>query len=232
MPAKNTLKPYVENSFYHIYNRGVEKRTIFQDDQDYRVFLHYLKIYLSPPESLISYKGVSFVRPPRQRSLNNFHKKISLVTYCLMPNHFHLLVKQKPSNGIEKFMRSLGTKYVQYFNKRHQRIGPLFQNTYKAVLIETDEQLLHLSRYIHLNPVRDNDKENSLRSLQKNLLNNYSSYPEYLGKRKTEWVQPKEILNFFKTAHKTTLKDILSYQSFVEDYQQSSGKILQGLVLE
>lgn len=235
MPAKNTLKLYVENSFYHIYNRGVEKRTIFQDEQDYLVLLHYLKIYLSSPDLLLPYKGDSFVfvKPPRQRPLNNFHQKIFLAAYCLMPNHFHLLIKQKPSDGIDKFMHSLGTKYVQYFNKRHQRVGPLFQNTYKAILIETDEQLLHLSRYIHLNPIKDSNKEVSLqRSLQRSLLNSYSSYADYLGKRKTKWLQPDEILSFFKTSQKTSLKDILSYQSFVEDYQQSSEEILQNLILE
>ena len=150
MPTRHRIKTYVENSFYHIYNRGVEKRIIFQDDQDYRVFLYYLKLYLSPPESVKSLqkKGQSFIIKPRQRPLNNFYNEINLLAYCLMPNHFHLLLKQKPANGIEKFMRSFGTKYVQYFNKRYRRIGPLFQGTYKGVLIETDEQLLHLSRYL------------------------------------------------------------------------------------
>lgn len=229
MPTKNRIKSYIENGYYHIYNRGVEKRTIFQDSQDYRVFLHYLKLYLSPPESLKSIKGNSFIEHPRQRSLNNFHGKITLVAYCLMPNHFHLLLKQEPAKGIEEFMRSLGTKYVQYFNKRHKRIGPLFQDIYKAVLIETDDQLLHLSRYIHLNPLEINTKDGPL---SKKLLNSYSSYADYLGKRETKWMHPKEILSFFKTAQKTSLKDILSYQSFVEDYQEPPEEILGELILE
>ena len=224
MPAKNTLKPYVENAYYHLYNRGVEKRIIFQDDQDYRVFLYYLKIYLSPPEVG---KGDSFTSMPRRRPLNNFHQIITLLCYCLMPNHFHLLLHQKPANGIEQFLRSLGTKYVQYFNKRYNRVGPLFQNVYKAVLIESDEQLLHLSRYIHLNPAKVKESP-----LQRRLLNSYSSYADYLQKRKTSWVHPQEILNFFKTAQRTSLKDILSYQSFVEDYPQSLEELLGNLILE
>ncbi|PIU33191.1 hypothetical protein COY29_00645 [Candidatus Woesebacteria bacterium CG_4_10_14_0_2_um_filter_39_14] len=229
MPAKNILKSYIENGYYHIYNRGVEKRIIFQDEQDYRVFLHYLKLYLSPPASLNDvYKGVSFVNPPRQRPLNNFSQEIILMTYSLIPNHFHLLLKQKSAHAIEKFMRSLGTKYVQYFNKRYQRVGPLFQDTYKAVLVKTDEQLLHLSRYIHLNPTKDNNKS----ALRKMLLESYSSYLEYLGKRKTNWIHPEEILSFFKTAQKTDFKDILSYQSFVEDYQQMPEEILGKITLE
>lgn len=213
MPAKNILKLYIENSYYHLYNRGVEKRIIFQDNQDYRVFLSYLKTYLSP------LKGAK-EKPtgrPRQRPLNNYHQQITLLSYCLMPNHFHLLLKQKPTEGIERFMRSLGTRYVQYFNKRYERVGPLFQDTYKAVLVETDNQLLHLSRYIHLQGI---------------LLGSYSSYADYLGKRKTEWLQPEEILSFFKTAQRTSLKDILSYESFVEDYQQPPPEILGELVLE
>jgi len=229
MPAKNILKSYIENGYYHIYNRGVEKRIIFQDEQDYRVFLHYLKLYLSPPASLNAVsKGVSFVNPPRQRPLNNFSQEIILMTYSLIPNHFHLLLKQKSAHAIEKFMRSLGTKYVQYFNKRYQRVGPLFQDTYKAVLVKTDEQLLHLSRYIHLNPTKDNNKS----ALRKMLLESYSSYLEYLGKRKTNWIHPEEILSFFKTAQKTDFKDILSYQSFVEDYQQMPEEILGKITLE
>lgn len=226
MPAKNTLKPYIENSYYHIYNRGVEKRIIFIDEQDYRVFLSYLKVYLSPEDLR---KGDSFTNIPRRRPLNNFYQKIDLLAYCLMPNHFHLLLKQKPADGIEKFMRSIGTKFVQYFNRRYDRVGPLFQNTYKAVLIESDEQLLHLSRYIHLNPLGDNKKESPL---QARLLSVYSSYADYLGKRKTLWVQPKEISSFFKTAQRTNLKDILSYQSFVEDYSQPSEELLGDLILE
>lgn len=229
MPAKNRVKLYVENGYYHIYNRGVEKRIIFQDDQDYRVFLHYLNLYLSPPKLLQSNKGPSFIIQPRKRPLNNFHGEIILLTYCLMPNHFHLLLKQKPTRSIEKFMRSLGTKYVQYFNKRNQRVGPLFQNIYKAVLIETDEQLLHLSRYIHLNPLETNRKDGPF---HRKLLNSYSSYADYLGKRKTQWVRPEEILSFFKTAQKTSLKDILSYQSFVENYIQPPEELLGSLILE
>jgi putative transposase len=228
MPSKNRIKLYVENGYYHIYNRGVEKRLIFQDNQDYRVFLHYLKIYLSPLSGK-SGKGDSFTNLTRRRPLNNFHQVITLLTYCLMPNHFHLLLKQKPANGIEKFMRSLGTKYVQYFNKRYERVGPLFQDIYKAVLIKTDEQLLHLSRYIHLNSLKDNDKDGPLPEIP---FESYSSYGDYLGKRKTNWIHPEEILNFFKTAQRTSLKDILSYQSFIEDYPQPPEEILGELTLE
>lgn len=217
MPSKNSIKLYSSHSYYHIYNRGVEKRKIFQSQEDYKIFLKFLKTYLEPvqeqPKIDVHLKNYSFrgVRRP----LNNFNDEIELIAYCLMPNHFHLLIYQKIERSIEFFMRSLGTKYSQYFNKKYNRVGYLFQGTYKAALIENDAYLLHLSRYIHLNP----SKETPLKDV-------YSSYGDYLGSRQTNWVKPQKVLNYFNTARKTSLKDILSYQSFVEDYQENSRKLL------
>jgi putative transposase len=101
MPSKNILKTYIENGFYHVYNRGVEKRNIFLDEQDYRVFLSYLKIYLSPVEDIVAdFKKGSVPdqtknkRISRIYGLNNFFNKIKLISYVLMPNHFHLELKQ------------------------------------------------------------------------------------------------------------------------------------------
>ena len=195
MPAKNIVKIYIKNGYYHLYNRGVEKRKIFSDNQDYKVFLSYLKIYLTPPPK----------DQPLKR-LSNHAKEISLLAYCLMPNHFHLLVKQRARDGINYFMRSLATKYSIYFNKKHKRVGPLFQGRYKAVNIETDEQLLHLSRYIHTNP-------SDLISARSNLaVYPYSSYKNYLGKINQLWVKPQEVLNFFSNKNSS-----LSYKAFVSE---------------
>lgn len=229
MPAKNSLKLYSENGYYHIYNRGVEKRTIFQDEQDHKVFLHFLKTYLSKPDQQKDREKDPLELAIRPRPLKNFFQEITLLGYVLIPNHFHLLIKQRSANGIEKFMRSLGTKYVQYFNRRYKRVGPLFQGVYKALLINTDEQLLHLSRYIHLNPIHGCDKESPC---HERLTKSYSSYADYLGKRKTEWVHPEEILSFFKTAQRANPKDFLSYQSFVEDYHQPTEEILGNFTIE
>lgn len=226
MPGRNALKIYVENGFYHIYNRGVEKRTIFQGNQDYKVFLKYLKEALSPPpdrESLIkefslrrqSFKGVS--RQPK-----NYVEEIELLAFCLMPNHFHLLIKQTSSDSMEKFARSLLTRYSKYFNKRYDRVGPLFQGRYKAVLVDKDNYLLHLSRYIHLNPSE----------YTKDLQNAYSSYSQYLGKTKAEWVKPEVILSFFDQARKDFLRGTNSYKNFVEKSKKDSGDILGRLALD
>lgn len=143
MPSKNIVKAYIENGYYHIYNRGVEKRKIFIDEQDYRVFLSYLKIYLLPKidstNEIVSNKNGVDEDQDKTISeiykLNNFFNKIDLISYVLMPNHFHLELKQKNRKEIEFFMRSLITKYSKYFNKKYERVGPLFQSRYKAVLI-------------------------------------------------------------------------------------------------
>ena len=212
MPAKNTVKQFVENGYYHIYNRGVEKRDIFLDKQDYIVFLNYLKKYLDP---ILGSDPLW-----RHKSLFN---EVDLLAFCLMPNHFHLLAKQKTINGITKLMRAVCTNYVMYFNSKYERVGGLFQGKYKAALILDDPYLLHLSRYIHLNPSEGSDPL---------IEYPYSSYSYYLGKRNSNWVKPEEILAFFKTAQKISLKDCLSYQSFVEDYKEGPEEILGELTLE
>lgn len=222
MPSKNVVKLYVNEGFYHLYNRGVEKRIIFEDHQDYKVFLKNLKESLTPPED-IKPKTVqigtntftALPKPPR-----NFYGEIELLTYCLMPNHFHLLVRQKKSRSIEGFMRTIATKYAMYFNKRYDRVGSLFQGPYKAVLVENENYLLHLSRYIHLNPVK-------VSPLRDDFISHYSSYADYLGIRKSSWLKTEVILNFFKSAQKSGSMDTLSYQGFVEDYKLDS-KVLIG----
>lgn len=221
MPAKNIVKPYVENGYYHIYNRGVEKRDIFLDEQDCKVFLHYIKLYLSPIEELqeLNQPGVRI-----QRFIPlNLSKELNLLTFALMPNHIHLQIKQYTKDGIIKFMRRLATSYVMYFNKKYKRVGPLFQNIYKAVLIESEPYHLHLSRYIHLNPV---GLDLPIKFTE------FSSYPYYLGYKKASWVKPDEILSYFTNARRKDLKDSNSYQSFVEDYAEDVRDILGPLTLE
>lgn len=226
MPSRNLIKVNVKNGYYHIYNRGVEKRIIFKDEQDYKVFLGYLKEYLSPPPKpedivkIFTLQGTTFKGIARQPK--NYYQKIELVAYCLMPNHFHLLIKQIDKNSMSSFMRSLATRYSMYFNKKNDRVGSLFQNIYKAVYISNESYLLHLSRYIHINPTE----------YIENILEAYSSYAEYLGKRKTDWVKPGVILQYFDNAKLTFFKRTNSYKDFVEKYQKNSEDVLKELTLE
>lgn len=227
MPAKNLQRIDVENSYYHVYNRGVEKRIIYQDEQDYKVFLNYLKEYLSPPpkiENLVkksfTLQGETFKGIARQP--NNHNGKVELIAYVLMPNHFHLLIRQITKGALEKFMRSLLTRYSMFFNKKYERVGTLFQGPYKSAIITTEDYLLHLSRYIHRNPLKHS----------KNLPSAFSSYGDYLGTRNTTWVKRDPVLRYFGNTKSGDFKHINTYKDFVEKYKKKTTSLLEGLVLE
>jgi len=229
MPAKNIIKTYVENGYYHLYNRGVEKRKIFMKPHDYSTFLFYLKLYLTPPK-LLSKPDMIHPLTKKRIRLNlkqiSLNGKIKLLAYCLMPNHFHLLVKQKIDSGITELIRKVCTAYSMVFNQRYNRVGVLFQGRYKAVLIETDEQLMHVSRYIHQNP-RELAEDGPMQAME--LLNYpYSSLPQYLGKYKTVWLQPEEVLDHFNQKN-----PILDYRKFVlEEESEEEALLLSSLKVD
>ena len=146
MPHKNVVRHFAPDSVYHCYNRGVEKRQIYMDEQDYGVFLNRIKQMLSDPETLDPETNME--------RLKSYYGDVELLGYCLMPNHFHLLLYQHSERGVSEFMRTLSTSYTMYFNRRYDRVGSLFQGSYKARHITQDGDWLHISRYIHLNPLR------------------------------------------------------------------------------
>ena len=220
MPIKNTLKLYVENGFYHIYNRGVDRREIFYSPEDCSVFLYYLKIYLSSPSTLLRGDDLSPAMLYKIYNLNLF-EEVDLLSFALMPNHFHLQVKQKSKTSIQKLMRRVLTGYAQYFNKKYKRVGTLFESTYKAVLTTTEPQHIYLSSYIHQNPMK-------LKHPKFDFIE-FSSYPYYLHKRQAEWVKPGEILSFFSSK---VDNQFLSYKSFVENLDHQYDSVLSGLILE
>lgn len=224
MPAKNTVKNYIENGHYHIYNRGVDKREIFLDENDCSIFIYYLKLYLSSPEIL--QKEQQFLTPRLLYKINNLNlsKEIDLLSFTLMPNHFHLQVKQSTKNAIEKLMRRILTAYSQYFNRKYRRVGTLFESAYKAVITINDEQHLYLSSYIHRNPLK-------LKS-PKFDFTKFSSYPYYLGEKRADWVKTNEILSFFRSSRNVTINDVLSYQNFVENFREDPAEILRELIIE
>lgn len=193
MPSKNITKQYTPNTYYHVYNRGVNKGEIFRDKQDYAVMLNLLKRHLSP----------EIIKDKQGREYRNFKDEIDLLAFCLMPNHFHLFIYQEDNiNGISRLMSSLMTSYSMYFNKRYDRIGPLFQARYKAVRIVNEAQLWHISRYIHLNPLDIN------RDYKKYP---YSSYRAYMGGQSFTWLNTSKILSMH-------LEENNNYEKFVADY--------------
>lgn len=215
MPGINIVKFYDDNGCYHVYNRGVEKRDIYLDHQDYVVFLSYLRDYLSPEE-------VASEKIFPSRKLKNYSQSINLLSYCLMPNHFHLEIRQSSRMAMANFMRSLLTRYSMYFNRKYHRVGCLFQGNYKAVMVISDDQLVYLSRYIHRNPA-SNDLDDLTSGLDLEVLRKYrySSLVNYLGEVKQAWVKCEEVLGLF-----SKLENGSTYESFV------SNGVTSGLDLE
>ena len=188
--------PFITGEIYHIYNRGCEKRCIFENYRNYNRFLRSIIYYqYADPKPRFS----TFVTA--QPSIKT-DKNIEIIAYCLMPNHYHFLVKQLSDNAISNMFSRLGNSYTKYFNNGINRVGPLFQGEFKAVLIKTDEQLVHVSRYIHLNPVasllvkRPEDWE-------------WSSYKEYVSDLQLEVCSKNLILELIGSKEE--------YQKFVED---------------
>ena len=201
MPAKNALKYYKEKSYYHVYNRGVAKQKIFHSKEDYKVFLSYLKLYLTPTDL----QGQSLKVSP-SRTLKNYFEAVELISYCLMPNHYHLLIYQEKKHDIANLMRSIGTKYSMYFNRKYKRTGPVFESRYKAVQVTEQDHLVYLSKYIHRNPVDILPSRTVLEGYK------YSSYGNYLGMFSQDWVKPERVLKYF-----TEVNRLVTYKKFVEE---------------
>ena len=224
MPSRNVVKEYVADGYYHIYNRGVEKRLLFQDQQDYSVFLGYLKEYLLPKDDDFLLKQLASPNTPRDEKqkilkilrLNNFSGTISLLAYCLMPNHFHFLIKQTTPLAIDQLMNSMGTRYTMYFNRKYKRVGRLYQDVYKAVNVWRYEYLLQLSRYIHKQAIGVQGDP---------LFSQPCSYADYMGLKTSAWVKPGEILAYF--SQRAPIED---YAQFVQE--QDDFERLKGLTLD
>ena len=203
MPAKHLSRINEDGVYLHIYNKGVENRAIFNSEEDYKVFLGFIEEYLlSPkdPKSLkkeFKVKGKTFKGIPHQPK--NYFNQVELVAYSLLPNHFHLLVRQLSEGVVEKFVRSLCTRYSIFFNKKYQHYGILFAGPYKSVSVKAGSALLQLTRFFHYG-------------------GSLSSYPEYLGKRQTEWIKPEGVP--------------VNYKELVEGFQLNNALILEKIILE
>lgn len=162
-------KQFAQGGIYHIYNRGVGKMKIFLDNEDYEMFLSRLEENLFPEK--IDSSNFSWAEKRRKLlSPNSF----DLVSYCLMPNHFHLIIQQLSTVSLSSLLLKVCTSYAMYFNKKYERVGTLFQDQSKAVLIETNEQLLWTSFYVHKNPLEA--------EIVKELSDHkWNSYLEYAG---------------------------------------------------
>lgn len=173
--------PLVTGEIYHVVNRGVAGQTIFPDTRSYQRFLQPLDYYqyLEAPGKFSSFLALNRDgrEKVRQQLLKSGRRLVEIIAYCLMPNHFHLLLRQTADQGIYQLMKKICISYSRSFNRRADRYGPLLQGVFKAVRVESEEQLLHVIRYIHINPyVGMVVKKEALASYP------WSSLPDYLGK--------------------------------------------------
>jgi len=197
MPSPNVLKIDVEDSFYHIFARGASKQAIFVDELDYLYFENLFARYLSN-KPMQDKQGMAYP---------NYNGSIELLAFCLMPNHFHLLVYQIKTGAMEKLMRSMLTSYSRYFNLKYKRSGSLLESRYKAVRITEDNQLQHISRYIHLNPRYWKRYK-------------HTSLLYYLGNQNPEWLKPGKISGLFSSS-----KDYLDFVADYDDYKRTLDKV-------
>lgn len=224
---------FVINSFYHVYNRGVEKRQIFLDEQDYFRFIHDLyELNDKDPAPNITYyfKQSSEAGLPKIKKVRKC--LVEILAFCLMPNHFHLILKQLVDNGISLFMQKLGTGYANYFNLKYQRVGPLFQGKFKAIEINNENYLLHLSRYQHLNPLELIEpawKEKGIKNWKKvsQFLESYrwSSYLDYIGIKNFPSIISRDLIStYFKTP--------AEYKNFVIDFLPKDLEKINDFIIE
>ena len=188
MPSRNVSKIDVPDSYYHVYARGASRKTIFIEDEDFNYFISLFHRYLSHDEVTNS------INVPYEK----LHDDIELLSYCLMGNHFHLLLYQSEQGTMARLMRGIMTSYSRYFNKKYELSGSLFETRYKASRISNDEYLMHISRYIHLNP----DKWERYP---------YSSIAYYRDEKAPDWLHTERILELFSSPN--------AYMEFVKDYK-------------
>jgi REP element-mobilizing transposase RayT len=203
------FKKFASGSIFHIYNRGNNKEKIFFDDQDYQAFLFRLGLCLGFSEEELNFNLLTSMPYSRIRITNTSKDNFKLHAFCLMPNHFHLLLEQVGDQAVSNFMLKFSTSYSKYINKKYNRVGHIFQDQFKAVLIENNPQLMWTSAYIHMNAVKDKIVEHPKEYL-------WSSYNDYIGERSLPIVN-KEILlgtfgdikNFIKQTLVYNVKDAL-----------------------
>ncbi|MEN9327307.1 MAG: hypothetical protein RI947_115 [Candidatus Parcubacteria bacterium] len=203
-------------SIYHIYNRTIDKKHIFSDHTNATRFLEGVQYYRSSKATigLADYYRLDEKQQAnisQQVEYKKYHS-VAVLAYCLMPTHFHLLIKQQQEDGIRNYMSKVTNAFTRYYNIKSHRGGSLFQSRFNAVCVRTDEQLMHVSRYIHLNPYSGNISF-TLRDLQKY---KWSSYADYIEENAKAFIETRPVLKLWKLR-----RDL--YQKFVEqnaDYQR------------
>lgn len=218
MQRKDNFAP---DNFYHIYNRGIDKRIIFKSDSDYKRFM--MLLFISNNNESIRLNDILDKNKKNYSDIFNLKLNkplVSIGAWSLMPNHFHILLREETEGGISKFMKKLGTGYSMYFNLKYKRTGGLFGGPFKSKLVEEDNYLRYLLGYFHLNPLEikfpnwektigngsHKEWQNYLRSYR------YSSYQDYIDMERVEnkIINTKNFPNYFDKQN--------SFKDFIKDY--------------
>jgi len=219
MPGRK--EPLITNKVYHIISKSIAEFKIFRSRKDYKRMIELLKYYQfsKPPLRYSVYKSIKSREKIYNEIFEHMEKLVDIIAYCIMPTHLHLILKQLKDNGISTYMGNILNSYTRYFNTKTKRKGPLWEGRFKSIEVKTDEQLYHLTRYIHLNPVTaylvDHPKKWD-----------FSSYKEFIS----DIPEDQKLCNF---------KDLINinpkeYEKFVlsrKDYQRELAKI-KSLILE
>ncbi len=194
-------KVFREGSWYHVYNRGHNKGLVFHNTEDYHAFVKRLAHILSL-ELLDTSSNLKALEKDA----------FTIMAYCLMPNHYHFLIRQNTGLSVTVLMQSLGTSYAKYFNSKYSKVGSVFQDTFKAKVVDNDSYLTYLSAYIHNNP------ESPLRY-------EFSSVHEYLNPQNVRFCDVSILLSYFES-------DVDKYKAFIESYSFHHYKLIQGLTFD
>lgn len=200
MPARNVVKDYAHDSFYHVTNKGVDGRKIFQDESDYEFFIGLLKRYLTPHKLKDNYG----------RPIRSFYDTVEMQTYSLIPSSFHLvLFVNGEGRQLSEFIRSVCTAYTTYFNKKYKRSGHLFKGPYKALRLEDNETVVGVSRYVH-------------RKHKDYLTWPHSSISYFIGDAKSDWVRPDKLYSFYEWGtYESYLNDTDGFNAVKQDIKRA-----------
>lgn len=211
--------PLITGFTYHVFNQGIDRRTTFTNKREYNRALQTFKFYLYNQHitKLSYYLSSGTNQLGLLQQVQQHPKLVAILAFCLMPNHFHFVLRQEVDGGISKFMADFQNSYTKYFNTKHTRKGSLFLNPFRALRVETDEQLLHLIRYVHLNPYTS-----GIISTTRELFTfPYSSLPYYFQETPPDQsIYTDMIHSFFTTTQK--------HQQFIQDqsgYQKTLAQI-------
>ncbi len=214
MPTRTV--PLVTGEYYHIFNRGINRRRTFTAENKDRDYLRAIQTltYYRPLLNKLRYSHF-LARPKSEQKeilakLSQSPARVTVVAYCLMPNHFHLLLRQEEDGGISQYLADFQNSYTKYFNAKHKRTGALFDRQFRAVLVESENQLLHLTRYIHLNPYSAN-----LIAHDQIITYPHSSLHEYLT-GKYQLSSPNIVLDINPQRYESFILDNADYQQKLE----------------